>query len=144
MMRSKYQGRFSRGGSSELGEDINPSGYIVNLADCMLVLACGFMVAMVASWGIDLSQMATSEISDADMQEIEADVVPEDLETAGSDFMPAGTVYYNPTTGSYYILKDDYELDEAITEEDRASESTEFTGDETETNAQNTESNETG
>ena len=54
MVRAFRQSRFrSRG---EVGEDVNPSAYIVNLADCMLVLACGFMVALISYWNIDVPQ----------------------------------------------------------------------------------------
>ncbi len=105
-MQSKYQGRFGRGRrSSDLSEDVNPSAYIVNLADCMLVLACGFMVAMIAFWGIDLN----SSLTDEDMEKVEADVVPEDLSGSGSNYVEAGKVYVDTATGEYYILKQDAE-----------------------------------
>lgn len=94
------QGRLARH-KADMGEDVNPSAYIVNLADCMLVLACGFLVALIARWDINLN---VSEVSEDDMQEISAAVSEEDLTEAGSGYTEAGKVYMD-SDGNYYIIK---------------------------------------
>ncbi|MDR3305663.1 MAG: hypothetical protein LBS85_06560, partial [Clostridiales Family XIII bacterium] len=74
------QGRFrGRGG---LGEDVNPSAYIVNLADCMLVLACGVIVALVTYWNVDLSGI--TELKNEQMKQIDPAAMPEDIGEGGA------------------------------------------------------------
>lgn len=102
------EGRLKRH-RDEMGEDVNPSAYIVNLADCMLVLACGFMVAMMAKWNIN---MPVEEVDSSSMEEVAPSVAPEDLSAAGSGYVEAGKVYIDPETGTYYIIKKN-ETDEA-------------------------------
>ncbi len=88
----------------EMGEDVNPSAYIVNLADCMLVLACGFMVAMMAKWNINPQ---VEQLDQSSMEEITPSVAPEDITSAGSGYIEAGKVYIDPQTGEYYMIKKD-------------------------------------
>lgn len=95
------QGKLQRH-RDEMGEDVNPSAYIVNLADCMLVLACGFMVAMMTHWNINTN---VEEYEEQDMEKIDATVQPEDLTAAGSGYVEAGKVYIDPNTGNYYVVK---------------------------------------
>ena len=89
---------------SEVGEDVNPSAYIVNLADCMLVLACGFMVAMLAHWNIDLSRV--EKVESDQLTEVAPETMPEDVTQGGSYYIEAGKVYQDPNTGIYYIVQD--------------------------------------
>ena len=39
---------------SRMFEEEDPTSGLSNLADCMLVLACGLMVALVVAWNVDL------------------------------------------------------------------------------------------
>lgn len=41
--------------SWESGEDVNPMESVANLADVMLVLAVGMMLALIAAWDVDMS-----------------------------------------------------------------------------------------
>ena len=102
MHRGFRQSAFRR--HDDIGEDVNPSAYIVNLADCMLVLACGFLVALVSAYNVDLSSY---EQIDAEQTEEITDpsVNPEDIAN-GSGYIPAGTVYMDPNTGITYWVKD--------------------------------------
>jgi hypothetical protein len=45
--------RFERG-RLNVGEDINPLDGLINLADVMLVLAWGLMLALIIAWNIDI------------------------------------------------------------------------------------------
>ena len=91
-------------GSATVGEDINPSAYIVNLADCMLVLACGFLVALISFYNIDV--MPATELTEDELEQVEPEEMPEDLLAGGgSYFVEAGTVYRDPSTGVLYMVE---------------------------------------
>lgn len=96
------QGRLrSRG---EVGEDVNPSAYIVNLADCMLVLACGFMVALISYWNIDVTP--AQELDGEQLEEVDPETMPEDVTEGGSYYIEAGKVYQDPNTGQLYMVQE--------------------------------------
>ena len=91
-------------GSADVGEDINPSAYIVNLADCMLVLACGFLVALISFYNIDV--MPATELTEDELEQVEPEQMPEDLLAGGgSYFVEAGKVYRDPSTGVLYMVE---------------------------------------
>lgn len=87
----------------DMGEDVNPSAYIVNLADCMLVLACGFLVAMISFWQIDIGP-ALEELDSEQLEQVEPEEMPADVTEGGSYYVEAGVVYQDPHTGQYYIV----------------------------------------
>ena len=84
-------------------EDINPLSSLSNLSDVMLVLAVGMMLALVLHFNVPISSGETTEpqqesaveFTDDDLEQ--AETLPENLEKAGE-------VYYDPDTGTYYIL----------------------------------------
>lgn len=93
-------------------EDADPRVGLVNLADIMLVLACGFMVALVVRYGVNLS--ASSEVSvQAEMSEIDQstiDALADQMENgSGSNYTERGMVYEDPTTGQLYMIEEDYD-----------------------------------
>lgn len=96
------QSKFRSGLASSLGEDVNPSSYIVNLADCMLVLACGFLVALMTYWNIDVRAM--EELDSETLEEVDPAEMPEDIGEGGSYYIEAGTVYRDPATGVLYMV----------------------------------------
>ena len=101
MARNFRSSRFR--GTRNIGEDVNPSAYIVNLADCMLVLACGFLVAMISFWQIDLSPNMT-KLEGEQLEQIDPEVLPQDITQEGSYYIEAGTAYRDPNTGLVHIL----------------------------------------
>jgi hypothetical protein len=99
--------------------EVNPLEFIANLADAMLILSVGFMLALVANWNIDISTAAhanakanpggkTAVTKDAlafdkkDMTKVNDDAQA----VKGGDLQKLGTVYYDSAAGKYYILDD--------------------------------------
>lgn len=104
MARSFRASRFRR--HADVGEDVNPSAYIVNLADCMLVLACGFLVALISFYNIDVS-MTAKKLDEEQLSEIEPETLDEELlDGGGSYYVEAGKVYRDPNTGVLYMVQE--------------------------------------
>lgn len=86
-------------------EEVDPMSSVANIADAMLVFACGLMVALVVAWNVDLQNVQEIEIDST--QQIEDLQALEDLLTAeGSSYIQRGTVYQDPNTGQMYLLED--------------------------------------
>lgn len=101
--------RFGRnnGGADLFGEDdINPMAGTANLADAMLVLAVGIMLALIINWKIDVGSV--SQISQDNMTEVSDydDISDDDLsEALGTDgLQEKGVVYMDPETGKMYVV----------------------------------------
>ena len=102
MARDFRSSRFRRG--SSVGEDVNPSAYIVNLADCMLVLACGFLVALISFYNIDV--VPAEQLDESKLEEVEPEEMPAGLiEGGGSYYVEAGKVYRDQNTGILYLVE---------------------------------------
>ena len=87
-------------------EDLNPMNFVSNLSDVMLILAVGIMLALIIHWEVPINQTDpaadtgvedTVSFSDDDLESM--DEIPDEMEKMGN-------VYYDPTTGKYYIVKD--------------------------------------
>ena len=87
-------------------EDEDPAAGLSNLADCMLVLACGLMVALVVAWNIDIQNVTEVELTDNKTEITDVQNMDGDLETGGTTYVDVGRVYQDPETGTYYILED--------------------------------------
>jgi hypothetical protein len=92
-------------------EDLNPMSYVSNLSDVMLILAVGFMLALILHWNVQIdteSSVSTEEtqdssaisFSDEDLQN--ENELPDDLEHMGE-------VYYDSENQTYYIVPQDSE-----------------------------------
>lgn len=101
MARNFRQSRFRR--QREMGEDVNPSAYLVNLADCMLVLACGFMVAMIVYWNIDIGRV--EELQKETLEEVDPTEILDEIQSGGSYYVEAGKVYQDPNTGQLWMVR---------------------------------------
>jgi hypothetical protein len=98
-MRSLRQSRLRRARHSD---EINPMDGMANLADVMLVFACGILIALIAAWNLDVTDRMN---------------VPTEVQSIGKDSQETvknpdalkemGTVYLDPDTGKYYILDDE-------------------------------------
>ena len=88
-------------------EDADPRVGLVNLADVMLVFACGLMLALVSYWNLDIAQM--SEVVQTDeLAEVEGlEDMEDQMGNGGSSFTELGMVYQDPMTGKMYMMKED-------------------------------------
>ena len=89
-------------------EEADPRVGLVNLADVMLVFACGLMLALVTYWNLDISSM-TEVIQADDVTEVSdiEDMADQILGGNGTNFTELGMVYEDPMTGKMYMLKED-------------------------------------
>ena len=92
-------------------DDVDPMQSVANISDCMLVLACGLMLALVMYWNLDVAPAMDEVEMDTDLTEL-----PTDLEEAqmamnseGAGYEEMGVVYRDPKTGKMYMLKSEAE-----------------------------------
>lgn len=105
-------GKFSNLGSGSLCrrrtlEDEDPTSGLSNLADCMLVLACGLMVALVVAWNIDIQTVTEVQMTENKTELTDVENMDGDFESGGTTYVDVGRVYQDPETGTYYILEDE-------------------------------------
>ena len=88
---------------------VNPMDSISNLADAMLVLAVGIMLALIINWNVDISSAAQTADTPADPAiSFAQDDLTESQSDAGTiegDLTEMGKVYYDQQTGTYYIVE---------------------------------------
>ena len=109
-MRRKLGKRFDNADDS-----INPMDGVSNMADAMLVLAVGIMLALVINWKIDIKEAYKGNeqkeaVDDSKLQEFEMEdskqnnsISFEDIE---SKYVKSGTVYTDTFTGKTYVVVD--------------------------------------
>jgi Uncharacterized conserved protein len=88
---------------------INPMDGLANLADVMLVLACGLMLSLIVHWNVDVGRTEKlvglndntklTEVKDAEQKKI-ADF------RNGQGFEEMGTVFRDSATGKLYVVTD--------------------------------------
>lgn len=82
---------------------------VANLADVMLVFACGLMLALITYWNLDVSGV-TGSIDVTQGKEITQDVegfgTDENGEKSDAQYEEYGTVYRDPATGKLYMVTD--------------------------------------
>lgn len=85
------------------GREVDSMAGLANLADIMLVFACGLMVAIIAFWKVDLTNVL-DVVDKSELQEVE------DIEQAIQDgsitaeMENKGIAYQDPETGKMYII----------------------------------------
>ncbi|MDR0350001.1 MAG: DUF2149 domain-containing protein [Coriobacteriales bacterium] len=91
-----------RGGA--LREDAQPDAMagMANLADVMLVFACGLMLALVTYWNLDLPSI--TELDSEQMHELDESDEIMDILGSSSAYIEKGTVYQDPSTGKLYWM----------------------------------------
>lgn len=107
MIRRSGSGRLSSQANNGR-EDINPMSGVANLADAMLVLAVGIMLALIVSWNLNVTEgkvNANVSKDDAASSFTEDDV--KDNSTSSDNLEAKGTVYYDPETDKFYIIAND-------------------------------------
>jgi hypothetical protein len=92
---------------TESAEDADPRIGLVNLADVMLVFACGLMLALVSYWNLDVSRL-TEVVQSQEVTEVDdIEAMQDQLNSVGSGYTELGTVYQDPMTGKLYMLQED-------------------------------------
>ena len=99
MIRRRHGVSLSR--AVQVEEDINPNAYIVNIADCMLVLLLGMVMALITYYNIDLTQTKPEEIIG-----IQVNMDENQDGDVDSSYQRSGTVYYDSATDSYYFVNE--------------------------------------
>lgn len=91
--------------TEEYEEDINPMESTSSIADVMLVLAVGMMLAVVINWNVDINKNTVHEIQDPET------VADDQITDKGGkeNLVEKGVVYYDEDTGKYYVQVDEQE-----------------------------------
>jgi hypothetical protein len=110
-MNKAWGGRFggSRWSSGAFGDEgINPMDGLSNLADVMLVLACGLMLALVINWNVDISPKEDDARADEVARETEISGGGVELD-ADSQYeqIGEGVLYRDVATGKTYLVTKD-------------------------------------
>ena len=101
MLKRRHSVSLARSAAPD--EDVNPNSYINNIADCMLVLVLGFLVALVARYGVDLQAPVEDE---TEMTGIEVNMDANDDGAIDDNYEQRGSVYYDSASGKYYFVQD--------------------------------------
>lgn len=88
-------------------EDINPMDGVANIADAMLVFACGLLIALIINWNVDVNTVGedkTDKKATYEVEDIEGE--PSKKVDDESGLKEMGTVYKDPNTGKYYVIEE--------------------------------------
>ena len=91
----------------ELSEDFSPMEGVGNMADAMLVFACGLLLALIISWNVNVSE--TGEITQQPNVKYEVENIGETVEEDAEvkeNLKDMGRVYQDPATGKYYVVEE--------------------------------------
>lgn len=91
----------------QLSEDFSPMEGVGNMADAMLVFACGLLLALIISWNVDVSE--TGEIQNQPNVKYEVDNIGDTVEEDADvteNLKDMGRVYQDPATGKYYVVEE--------------------------------------
>lgn len=87
-------------------EDFSPMEGVGNMADAMLVFACGILLALIISWNVEISERG--EISQQGKRYEVENIGQQTEETIdpSAELEEMGKVYRDPVTGKYYVIED--------------------------------------
>ena len=102
-MRIRNKGRLRRSRSSE---NFSPMDGLGNMADAMLVFACGLILALIMSWNVDVTDKGEIQNPEKkyEVEGVEQNAT-EEID-ADSNLQEMGKVYKDPETGKYYVVED--------------------------------------
>lgn len=88
-------------------DSANPMDGVANLADCMLVLACGLMLSLIINWNLDIQIDEQLTPTGENQMETVENMEDSELDNPNvvSGFEEFGTLYRDPVTGEYYVVK---------------------------------------
>lgn len=87
-------------------DDFSPMEGVGNMADAMLVFACGILLALIISWNVDISEQG--EIHQTGTKYQVEDIGDQTTTTVDSkdDLEEMGKIFRDPKTGKYYVVED--------------------------------------
>lgn len=100
--------RFDRARRSIFSEeDANPMSGVSNLADVMLVLAVGIMLALIMNWHISVNGGSVTQMDQASMKEVDQSQFSTSAGNSENDsnLQEKGTVYVDKTNGKMYLVE---------------------------------------
>ncbi|MBQ8151909.1 MAG: DUF2149 domain-containing protein [Firmicutes bacterium] len=102
----KVTGKKGRLRAARKQEEFSPMEGLGNMADAMLVFACGLILALIISWNVNVSETGEITGSPDGLYEVDGvtDGVVEQVDTTNLQEM--GTVYQDPETGNYYLVQE--------------------------------------
>ncbi|MBQ3322733.1 MAG: DUF2149 domain-containing protein [Firmicutes bacterium] len=89
-----------------MDNDFNPMEGVGNMADAMLVFACGLIVALILSWNVDVTDQGIQKIKEKKYEVNNIDNSETEVIDADQNLEEMGTVYRDPETGKYYVVED--------------------------------------
>ena len=111
MRRHNGSGRLRRFERQGKHEDINPLDGVANLADVMLVFACGLMLALITYWNVDVAGVAESLVDVEQGQEVSSEMNGLDSDSFQNSgeigYEEYGKVYRDPASGKLYMVMDE-------------------------------------
>jgi hypothetical protein len=106
-----------RKGLMSSSEEVDPMAYTVNMVDCMLVLAVGFMLFAIMSMNMqsvifgDMSQEQRQEVARIIKETVQVEQgqeINQPIENiksgSGDQYAEVGTVYKDPDTGKLLMI----------------------------------------
>ena len=95
-----------RNARRQASEDLNPKNYISNLSDVMLIFAVGIMLALILHWEVPVGEMQNNEENQGQDVVTFTDNDLDAQQEIPDDVVPAGNVYFDKETGTYYIIRE--------------------------------------
>ncbi|MDR1193251.1 MAG: DUF2149 domain-containing protein [Peptococcaceae bacterium] len=108
------RGRFGDGrlGGETFDDDsADPMSGVANLADVMLVFACGLMLALVINWNVDIAPRNNDTAATEIMNEMEITGSSDETLDGDTQYEMMGTVYRDPATGKLYLVAEGGEIE---------------------------------
>lgn len=104
-MRRDFKGSSIYQSPYDSGDDADPRVGLVNLADVMLVFACGLMIAIVSRWNVNLADV--ERVNETEMQAVDnVREMVEEMKSGTGGYDDKGRVYEDPETGQLYLLSE--------------------------------------
>lgn len=86
-------------------EDFSPMEGVGNMADAMLVFACGILLALIISWNVDISEQGEIHQEGTRYQVEDIDSEATNAVESQEDLVEMGKVYRDPNTGKLYVVE---------------------------------------
>ncbi len=87
-------------------EDFSPMEGVGNMADAMLVFACGILLALIISWDVDISEQGEIHNTGTRYQVEGIDDATSTTIESKDDLEEMGKVFRDPKTGKYYVVEE--------------------------------------